>query len=376
MIISWNTRGLNKKGKLREISSRLLELKPTIAILLETRVKESNANRIRAELHLPNNYLDNYMYHFNGRVWIEWDHTKVNIRHISSTSQFIHVGVFDINGSFKYWLTAVYAHNQLSKRRELWKDIEKIHNSQSGPWCVLGDFNNVAKAQDRIGGRMVTESEYIDMTNMMDNTSLFEMESLGDYFTWANKHVVDPIYSRIDRVLGNPDWFQMHLEFILMILPPSVSDHNLLCITSSAQPVKPKGHFKFNNCLVELTDYDEVVRSSWNKPCRGKPMKVLWTKLTRLQSHLRRLGKPFAGIKQDILKARNELQLAQTELIADRMNVHIIEKVKLLTEEVINLNETEEKVIMQRAKIDWLRSGDGNNVYLYATLKSKTALEA
>jgi hypothetical protein len=52
MMLSWNTRGLNKSGKAREIGSRLLGLKPTIAILIETRVKSAQADHIRSKLRL------------------------------------------------------------------------------------------------------------------------------------------------------------------------------------------------------------------------------------------------------------------------------------------------------------------------------------
>ena len=73
MIISWNLRGLNNVGKLKEISSHLLKLRPTIAILIETRVKNKNAKKIRDKLKLPHNYLDNYKWYDNGRLWIEWE---------------------------------------------------------------------------------------------------------------------------------------------------------------------------------------------------------------------------------------------------------------------------------------------------------------
>ena len=50
--MSWNIRGLNKAGKLREISSHLLNLQPSIVVLIETRVKEANAHKIRGKLGL------------------------------------------------------------------------------------------------------------------------------------------------------------------------------------------------------------------------------------------------------------------------------------------------------------------------------------
>jgi len=89
----------------------------------------------------------------------------------------------------------------------LWTDIECIHGNQHGPWVLLGDFNNVLKAKDRVGGNLVTESKYEDLAKMMRNTGTFEKDSTGDYYTWSNKQTDGMIYSRIDRVLGNVEWF-------------------------------------------------------------------------------------------------------------------------------------------------------------------------
>ncbi|PNX80017.1 hypothetical protein L195_g036011 [Trifolium pratense] len=117
----------------------------------------------------------------------------------------IHYGIYNINGTFLNWFIAIYALNQLEHRRKLWKALEDIHNTQQGPWCLMGYFNNVLNSADRVGGKLVHESEYTDLTLLMDKVGLSEMDSLGDYYTWSNKHVDVTIYSRIDRVLGNVD---------------------------------------------------------------------------------------------------------------------------------------------------------------------------
>ncbi|KAI5382262.1 hypothetical protein KIW84_UN0040 [Lathyrus oleraceus] len=121
---------LNKKVKLMEIISRLLEFQPNIVILLETRVKKDNATKIRKLLHLQGIYLDNNANHANGRIWIIWDNTCIDIRVISSTSKLVQPGVYDLQGKFHYRLTAIYALNTLDQRRILWKDIEAIHGQQ------------------------------------------------------------------------------------------------------------------------------------------------------------------------------------------------------------------------------------------------------
>ncbi|XP_058776969.1 uncharacterized protein LOC131651321 [Vicia villosa] len=197
--------GLNKGGKLREICSRLQELKPEIMILLETRVKINKVAAIRGKSHLKDKFIDNYQKHLNGIMWIGWDHAKVDIRLNSITSQSIHCEVYDNNGTFHFWLTAIYARNQLEQRKNLWHHIEDLSKIVQGAWCVVGDFNNVNKVQDRIGGRMVKESKYEDLHKMLNSTGLAKMDSTGDYFTWINKQSMDLIYSRIDRVVANLD---------------------------------------------------------------------------------------------------------------------------------------------------------------------------
>ncbi|KAK2434278.1 hypothetical protein QL285_019443 [Trifolium repens] len=338
--------------------------------MIETRVKENKAQSIRDKLCLKGQFLDNYNYHGNGRLWIEWDDAKVDIKHIRSSCQYIHCGVYDKAGHFKFWLTAIYAHNQLHMRKKLWKDPEDIHNTQQGPWCAIGDYNNVAKSQDRIGGNMVTEAEYEDMQAMMDFAGMSEMDSSDEFFTWTNKQVGNPIYYRIDRVLANIDWFQKHSDVTLTVLPPHVSDHGILYLSAPAATAKSK-QFRFNNCWVDAIGYQEVVEASWCQPARGTPMQRLWYKLHQLRLKLLQLNKLTNDVQLKKTEARQKLDQAYQDLSSNRMNVALIETVKNLTEEVIHWNEMEEKMMMQRTKVDWIRLGDGNNAYFHAYLKSR-----
>jgi hypothetical protein len=50
--------------------------------------------------------------------------------------------------------------------------------------------------------------------------------------------------------------------------------------------------------------------------------------------------------------------------------LHILH-VKACTEEVIKWCNMEEQMFQQKAKIDWLKLGDGNNRYFHASIKAK-----
>lgn len=122
---------------------------------------------------------------------------------------------------------------------------------------------------------MVIEEEYENFNAMMGSTDLCEMESKGDFFTWSNKQCVNLIYSRIDRLITNPAWFQDNSEFSLNVLSPHISDHAMMYLSQTKLTRKASKRFRFNNSWVDIEGYQEVVKQSWIKPIQGMPMEVL-----------------------------------------------------------------------------------------------------
>lgn len=199
------------------------------------------------------------------------------------------------------------------------QDIEKLYSQQQGPWMLIGDFNNVIKVEDRIGGNMVTEKEYIDLVSMLSNTGLYEMESNGNYFTWSNKQGDNVIYSRIDRVLGNMEWMQEHMNAALTDMTPNVSDHAMLMLREKEQNQVRTTHFKFINSIAELENFHDVVWKSWSIPLQGRPNFVVWKKLQSLQPLIKKLCKHIIDVNKEIVKVREELLHAHNVLITDTM---------------------------------------------------------
>lgn len=49
----------------------------------------------------------------------------------------------------------------------MWDAIEEHNRNIKGPWIIIGDFNNVLKINDKIGGKEVHSKEYVDLESMM-----------------------------------------------------------------------------------------------------------------------------------------------------------------------------------------------------------------
>lgn len=131
-------------------------------------------------------------------------------------------------------------------------------------WIVVGDFNNVLKNGDRIGGTDVHLAEYIDMELMMRNTNLFEHDTIGPIFTWSNRQTSNPICSRIDKALVNTDWISTFPNSEIEVLNPHISDHSPLRINMDCkQPTRRIKHqFKFLNCVVDHLEFLSILKTN------------------------------------------------------------------------------------------------------------------
>src|SRR4051812_29258162 len=97
----------------------------------------------------------------------------------------------------------------------------------------------------------------------------------------------------------------------------------------------------------------------------------LWKKLIRLQSVMKVLNKSVTEEIRKIQVCRDKMDQAQQLLQSDIMNPEHCRMVKYWAEELLKQTELEEKVLKQKANIDWIQLGDGNNAYFYANLKAK-----
>ncbi|CAL0333248.1 unnamed protein product [Lupinus luteus] len=208
---------------------------------------------------------------------------------------------------------------------------------------------------------------------MMQSLSLFEAESQGPHFTWSNKQMDGTIYSRIDRAICNVAWFQKFQHMRVEILPSGISDHAPILIQMTNQVPKSKSHlFRFLNYLTKDAGFLTSVKQCWDQKPNGRPMYSIWMKLKRLQTTLKLMGKKYSDISEQLQTAMDKLAEAQQQLLHDKFNPTIILTVKNCTEHLLDLHTTEENMLKQKSKINWLQLGDGNNSFFHATVKDKS----
>lgn len=73
---------------------------------------------------------------------------------------------------------------------------------------------------------------------------------------------------------------------------------------------------------------------------------------------MRILNKEKTNNVKKIIEIKSQLEQAQTLLQNDLFNEEYIHSVKLCSYELMQANDIEEKVLMKKSKINWLKLGD------------------
>lgn len=100
-------------------------------------------------------------------------------------------------------------------------------------------------------------------------------------------------------------------------------------------------------------------------------MQTLGRKLKRFQPLMRTLNRRVTEGIQNIQRYRENLAQAQQRLNEDLFNSAYLPEITHWQDFLEKTSADEEKLLMQKAKVNWLQLGDGNNAYLHAIVKGK-----
>ena len=108
IFASWNIRGVNDPLKQREVRSLVFGNNVSLLGLNETRVHKDNSFNIAESMLRGWRYIFNYNQHANGRIWVLWNPSIVEVTEIFSTDQIIHVEVRIIQKQLSFLASFIY----------------------------------------------------------------------------------------------------------------------------------------------------------------------------------------------------------------------------------------------------------------------------
>ena len=120
----------------------------------------------------------------------------------------------------------VYANPNAELKRQCFEKIVQLARRVSLPWMVIGDFNEVLLASEKVGGAGVDHRRIYRFAKWVQDCQLIDMGSKDPKFTWRGgvRNGGDRVYERLDRCFSNAQWRQMYQDANVIVLPRLKSD--------------------------------------------------------------------------------------------------------------------------------------------------------
>lgn len=104
--------------------------------------------------------------------------------------------------------------------------LRRLGRTNSLPWLVGRDFNDILFANEKQGGNLRDKTRMEAFRITLKNCQLVDIGFSGPWFTWERGHVLENnIRERIYRGVATDAWIQLFPSYSLRHFLYSFSDH-------------------------------------------------------------------------------------------------------------------------------------------------------
>ncbi|CAI9115718.1 OLC1v1016704C1 [Oldenlandia corymbosa var. corymbosa] len=118
------------------------------------------------------------------KIWV-FSKKEVNVTLLGGSDQALHLGVEHQSVGTRVCILAVYAKSTRG-RQALWADLLTFRQQNlNTPWMVGGDYNVIRFFEEYSGISVQDHATMVDFNDLIEESSLTELLTLGEEFTWG-----------------------------------------------------------------------------------------------------------------------------------------------------------------------------------------------
>jgi len=363
-VISWNVQGAKRTQVLLELQFLKRTYKPDIIFLLETMVNERNILQLLPRIGFehfdfvaPNNH--------SGGLAVLWHNTNVHASLLNKDHRAIHMLVHDHISNHKVIIGGIYAPAQQREKAAFWNHLYRLNGVMNLPWCLIGDFNEMATPIEKRGGRLPSDSSFERLNDFLNTINASTVPNNGSLFTWKKRIHTHLIYERLDRVIGRSDWNTLFPEAVVVHGSFTCSDHCPIILIDSIPRLQRKNFpFRFQNYWSQYQQVQHIVQRQWRNPMAGTSMFSLVQRLKRLKQPLKEWAHTSLRNNHQRLSTNTQkIQQVETQLLDQPESHRLHSWLKRLLVQREKLLLFRQKYWDRFKRKKWLVDGDRNSSY-------------
>lgn len=351
--LSWNCRGLAAVSTSSELKDICYEYKPAIVFLMETRAHKNSIERMRRRLNFQHSWCVEPRGTAGG-LGLFWTN-KVVLQILSSSTNFIHATVQNLEDQTDYDFTFVYGNPTFQQRRFLWNRLRALQSDKRRQWGCVGDFNELLSQQEKDGLRPQHQNRIDLFREFLSSCELMDLDMKGCKFTWtSNPRNGFITREKLDKALVNWSWRQDHPHAMAIALPIISSYHSPIILIPC-----PKGRsgtqFKFEAYWEEHEECKATIQEGWKSGEQNMdPWENILTKSKACKRNLQRWHrKTFRRADEEIRRLKQRLNWL-LNLQSTQIDWNEIGELK---KKIAELWKQEEIYWSQRSRLKWLNWG-------------------
>jgi len=203
IVISWNIRGLNSKGKQRYLKERLKKDKPGVIIFQETKISMQQMEGIIKNCKIQYEVMGQDENGSAGGLAILWNPDEVVFENWISLPRIL-AGMGRLIGTIeRILISGVYGPHVPGERERFLRNMQVARRIYPElPWIVGGDFNMIKTMEEKKGGIRRPDQNMELFNEMITDQRLVDIPTINGVYTWNNRRGgKNQIASRLDRFL-------------------------------------------------------------------------------------------------------------------------------------------------------------------------------
>ncbi|XP_056846710.1 uncharacterized protein LOC130497708 [Raphanus sativus] len=268
----------------------------------------------------------------------------------------------------KVFMTFVYGDPVLERRDQVWERLTRFSTTRTGPWFMIGDFNEITGHNEKEGGRQRTDSSFLPFKQMLSDCGMLEFPYTGDMLSWVGKRAGRvTVRCRLDRAVGNADWHEKFPHSKTKYMRLWGSDHRPILADILKKPTRRSRKFKFDKRWLDNEELRQVILEGWKSPDLPPNASIM----EHISSCRKALSEWRRQNNINSAKLVEELKEKVEGLYAD--DNATTEEIAAALKELSDALKAEEMFWKQKSRVFWLREGDRNTKFFHALTKQRRA---